>query len=335
MSQRRVQILIDCHIPLIKGLLDSVADVEYIEPASFTPMSVHQADALIIRTRTQCDAALLDGSAVKLIATATIGYDHIDTAYCTAHGIEWVNAPGCNAWSVANYIEASIRFSLPDFRGKTIGVVGVGHVGSKVCKVAEAMGMKVMPCDPPRVSVGDTLNPDGSEIHFYDLNEIAAKADVITFHVPLDATTHHIINSEFLRSCNSEAIIINASRGAVLSTSDALSATQKFVIDCWEGEPSVNLQLLDKALLATPHIAGYSIDGKANGTVAAVNAVSNFFGLGLKVSVDSLGLPEKDYSKKYDIESESVTLKSHPEKFEWFRNNYPIRRDLICDTSFT
>lgn len=326
-----MQILIDCHIPLIKGLLDSVADVEYIEPASFTPMSVHQADALIIRTRTQCDAALLDGSAVKLIATATIGYDHIDTAYCTAHGIEWVNAPGCNAWSVANYIDAAIRFSLHDFKGKRIGVVGVGHVGSKVCKVAEAMGMKVMPCDPPRVAAADILNHDGSEIHFYDLNEIAAKADVITLHVPLDATTHHIINSEFLRSCKSDAIIINASRGAVLSTNAALNATQKFVIDCWEGEPDVNRQLLEKALLATPHIAGYSIDGKANGTVAVVNAVSNFFDLGVRVSVDLLGLPPKDYSKRYDIESESIALKSHPEKFEWFRNNYPIRRDLISN----
>ncbi len=333
--KKRLKILIDRHIPLIKGLLDSVADVEYIEPSEFTVDKVHYTDALIIRTRTKCDAALLEGSSVRFIATATIGYDHIDTAYCTAHGIEWVNAPGCNAWSVANYIEAAIRFSLPDFRGKTIGVVGVGHVGSKVCKVAEAMDMNVMPCDPPRVSVGDTLNPDGSEIHFYDLNEIAAKADVITFHVPLEATTCHIINADFLHSCNPNAIIINASRGAVLFTTDALMATQKFVIDCWEGEPSVNLQLLDKALLATPHIAGYSIDGKANGTVAVVNAVSNFFDLGVRMSVDSLGLPPKDYSVRYDIESESIALKSHPEKFEWFRNNYPIRRDLICDTSFT
>lgn len=329
--RKRLKILIDRHIPLIKGLLDTVADVEYIESSSFTPMTVHNADALIIRTRTKCDAALLDGSSVKFIATATIGYDHIDSVYCRSNGIEWVNAPGCNAWSVANYVDAAIRFSLPDFNGKTIGVIGVGHVGSKVCKVAESMGMNVMPCDPPRVAAGDTLNPDGTEIDFYDLNEIAAKADVITFHVPLDATTHHIINADFLHSCNPNAIIINVSRGAVLSTTDALMATQKFIIDCWEGEPSINRQLLDKALLATPHIAGYSLDGKANGTVAVVNAVSNFFDLGVRVNVDLLGLPPKDYSVRYDIESESIALKSHPEKFEWFRNNYPIRRDLISN----
>lgn len=323
--------MIDRHIPLINGLLDSVADVEYIEPSFFTPMTVHNADALIIRTRTKCDAALLEGSSVKFIATATIGYDHIDSVYCRSNGIEWVNAPGCNAWSVANYIDAAIRFSLPDFNGKTIGVIGVGHVGSKVCKVAESMGMNVMQCDPPRVAAGDTLNPDGTEIDFYDLNEIAAKADVITFHVPLDATTHHIINADFLHSCNPNAIIINASRGAVLSTTDALMATQKFIIDCWEGEPSINRQLLDKALLATPHIAGYSLDGKANGTVAVVNAVSNFFDLGVRVNVNLLGLPPKDYSVRYDIESESIALKSHPENFEWFRNNYPVRRDLISN----
>lgn len=329
--RKRLKILIDRHIPLIKGLLDTVADVEYIEPSSFTPMTVHNADALIIRTRTKCDAALLDGSSVKFIATATIGYDHIDSVYCRSNGIEWVNAPGCNAWSVANYVDAAIRFSLPDFNGKTIGVIGVGHVGSKVCKVAESIGMNVMPCDPPRVAAGDTLDSDGSLIRFYELSEVASVADIVTFHVPLDATTHHIINADFLHSCNPNAIIINASRGAVLSTADALMATQKFIIDCWEGEPSINRQLLDKALLATPHIAGYSIDGKANGTVAVVNAVSNFFDLGVRVNVDSLGLPPKDYSVRYDIESESIALKSQPEKFEWFRNNYPIRRDLISN----
>lgn len=333
MSQKRLKILIDRHIPLIKGLLDAVADVEYLEPSLFTPMSVRDADALIIRTRTQCNAALLDGSAVKFIATATIGYDHIDTEYCLQHGIKWVNAPGCNAWSVTNYIDAAIRYALPSFEGKPLGVVGVGHVGSKVCQIAKSMGMNVLPCDPPRAATGDVLDPSGAPLDFVSLSEIAAKADIITFHVPLDATTHHIINSDFLSRCNPDTVIINASRGAVLSTEDALKATQKFVIDCWEGEPAINLELLDKALLATPHIAGYSLDGKANGTVMSVNALSEFFGLGLKFSVDDLGLPEKDYSKKYDIASESLALKRHPENFEYFRNNYPVRRDLCVISS--
>lgn len=331
MSDKRLKILIDCHIPLIKGLLDQFAEVVYLEPSEFTSNMVKDADALIIRTRTHCNAELLDGSSVKFIATATIGYDHIDTEYCKTAGIEWTNAPGCNSWSVANYIDAAIRYAMPDFKGKTLGVVGVGHVGSKVYAIAKSMDMNVIACDPPREQRGDTKDECGASIKFTDIETIAKEADIITFHVPLDSTTHHLINGDFLRLCKSNAIIMNAARGAVLCTDDALKATQKFVIDCWEGEPTINKELLDKAIIATPHIAGYSIDGKANGTLAAANAVSRFFNLGAEFNITMLGLPKKDYSKPYLIENESEALKQTPEKFEWFRNNYPIRRDLLCD----
>ncbi|MCQ2336967.1 MAG: 4-phosphoerythronate dehydrogenase [Paludibacteraceae bacterium] len=318
-----MRVLIDKNIPFIKGLIDGVAEVVYLEPSAFTPDTVKNADVLIIRTRTRCDEALLSGSAVKFIATATIGYDHIDTDYCKKAGIAWTNAPGCNADSVCNYIDAAIRYVLPDFEGKTIGIVGVGNVGSRVYKNALAMGMKPLLNDPPLQQSGCM------QFKFTPLESIAAEADIITFHVPLNADTYHIINAEFLSVCRPGAIIINSSRGEILSTDDALKATQKFVIDCWENEPSPNLQLLSKALLATPHIAGYSIDGKANGTVASVNAVSDFFGLGIKVSVNDLGLPPKDYTAKYNIEADSIALKREPHKFEWFRNHYPVRRDLI------
>ncbi len=317
-----MNVIIDSHIPLIKGLLDNVCNVTYLDPLEITSSAVKYADALIIRTRTKCNSELLEGSNVKFIATATIGYDHIDTDYCLRKGITWVNAPGCNAASVANYIDAAIRFVLPSFKGKTIGIVGVGHVGSKVLEVAENLEMKVLLNDPPRQMHGD-------ELPFVSLEHIALNADIITLHVPLDETTYHLINSAFLLKCKPDAVIINASRGAVLNTFDVLNATQKFVIDCWEGEPMVNRSLLDKAVLATPHIAGYSIDGKANGTVMAVNALSKYFNLGLNFTVDMLGLPPKDYSARYDIASESKALKANPEKFEWFRNNYPIRRDLL------
>lgn len=318
-----MRVLIDKNIPLIKGLLDSVAEVVYLEPSAFTPDSVKNADALIIRTRTKCDKDLLSDSTVKFIATATIGYDHIDTDYCKKTGIAWTNAPGCNADSVCNYVDAAIRYVLPDYNGKTIGIVGVGNVGSRVYRQALSMGMRPLLNDPPLQQSGNM------QYKFTSLESIAAEADIITFHVPLNAETHHIINARFLAKCKPDAIIINASRGEILSTEDALAASQKFVIDCWENEPSPNLQLLSKALLATPHIAGYSIDGKAGGTVMAVNAVSEFFGLGVKVSVSDLGLPPKDYTKTYNIEADSESLKHNPQKFEWFRNHYPVRRDLI------
>ena len=318
-----MRLLIDKYIPLIKGLAEPYCEVSYLAPDEFTPDTVATADALIVRTRAKCNAALLEGSAVRFIATATIGYDHIDAEYCREAGIAWCNAPGCNADSVLNYIDAAIHYSIESLEGKTIGIVGVGNVGSRVYKRALDLGMRTLLSDPPLEAAG------GSGLSFTSLDEIAHEADIITFHVPLDSSTRHLINSEFLSLCKPDAVIINASRGAVLNTADAIAATQRFVIDCWEGEPDINRELLSKAVLATPHIAGYSIDGKANGTVAALNATSEYFGWGAKFSVDMLGLPPKDFSKSYNIKAESDALKAAPEKFEWFRNNYPVRRDLI------
>lgn len=318
-----MKLLIDKYIPLIKGLAEPYCEVSYLAPDEFTPDTVATADALIVRTRVKCNSALLAGSSVKFIASATIGFDHIDTEYCHKAGIAWCNAPGCNADSVLNYIDAALHYSIDNLEGKTIGIVGVGNVGSRVYKRALDLGMNTLLSDPPLEAAG------GSGLSFTSLDEIAHEADIITFHVPLDSTTRHIANAEFFSKCKPDAIIINASRGAVLCTEDAIAASQKFVIDCWEGEPYINRELLEKAILATPHIAGYSIDGKANGTVAALNATSEFFGWGAKFSVDMLGLPPKDFSKSYNIKAESDALKAAPEKFEWFRNNYPVRRDLI------
>ena len=318
-----MRLLIDKYIPLIKGLAEPYCEVSYLAPDEFTPDTVATADALIVRTRVKCNAALLEGSAVRFIATATIGYDHIDAEYCREAGIAWCNAPGCNADSVLNYIDAAIHYSIESLEGKTIGIVGVGSVGSRVYKRALDLGMRTLLSDPPLEAAG------GSGLSFTSLDEIAHEADIITFHVPLDSSTRHLINSEFLSLCKPDAVIINASRGAVLNTADAIAATQRFVIDCWEGEPEINRELLNKAVLGTPHIAGYSLDGKANGTVAALNATSEYFGWGAKFSVNMLGLPPKDFSKSYNIKAESDALKAAPEKFEWFRNNYPVRRDLI------
>ncbi|MBR4482380.1 MAG: erythronate-4-phosphate dehydrogenase, partial [Paludibacteraceae bacterium] len=178
-----MKILIDKYIPLIKGLAEPYCKVEYLAPEEFTPATVATADALIVRTRVKCNSALLDGSSVKFIASATIGFDHIDTQYCSKAGIAWCNAPGCNAVSVMNYIDAALHYTLPSLTGKTIGIIGVGHVGSKVYERALGLGMHTLLSDPPLEQAG------GSGLSFRSLDEIAHEADVITFHVPLDSTT--------------------------------------------------------------------------------------------------------------------------------------------------
>ena len=314
-----MKVIADAYIPFLKGLLDDVAQVEYLSPAEFTPEAVRDADALIIRTRAKCNEALLSGSKVRFIATATIGYDHIDTKYCEENGISWTNCPGCNADSVNNYIHAALTTIFGDsLNGKTIGIIGVGNVGSRVAKMASNLGMKVLLNDPPREV------KEGSE-SFVSLEEIQNEADIITIHTPLNKETYHIINEDFLASCKNTPLIINAARGEVCATEALLNYKGDIVLDCWENEPNISLPLLEKVVLGTPHIAGYSVDGKANGTRMAVEAVCKFFGIEKEIKIEVPG--EKGIP--YYIEGESNALKAHPELFESFRNNYPIRRDNI------
>ena len=314
-----MKIVADSYIPFLKGLLDDVAQVEYLSPTDITPEAVKDADALIIRTRTKCCEALLKGSKVRFIATATIGFDHIDTKYCAENGISWTNCPGCNADSVNNYINAALTTIFGnDIKGKTIGIIGVGNVGSRVARMANGLGMKVLLNDPPRAE------KEGAE-KFVSLEEIKENADIITIHTPLNKETFHIINDEFLASCKKIPLIINAARGEVCDTASLLKYKGEIVLDCWEGEPNINLELLEKVALGTPHIAGYSVDGKANGTRMSVEAVCKHFGIEKTIKIEvpgKKGIP-------YYIKGESDALKAHPELFELFRNNYPIRRDNI------
>ena len=314
-----MKIIADAYIPFLKGLLDDVAQVEYLSPAEFTADAVRNADALIIRTRAKCNEALLKDSKVRFIATATIGFDHIDTEYCKANGIEWTNCPGCNANSVVNYVHAALNTVLNgELESKTIGIIGVGNVGSRVEKMAKQFGMKVLLNDPPREAKEGSAN-------FVSLKEIQEKADIITLHTPLNKETFHLVNEDFLASCKKIPIIINAARGEVCDTEALLNYKGDIVLDCWENEPNISLELLDKVALGTPHIAGYSLDGKANGTRMAVEAICKFFGIEKDINIKVPG--EKGIP--YYIEGESNALKAHPELFEQFRNNYPIRRDSI------
>lgn len=337
-----MKVIVDDKIPYIREALSTLGvEVQYVEGSKITSDVVRDADALIVRTRTHCNAALLEGSQVQFIATATIGYDHIDTAYCESHGIHWTNAPGCNAASVRQYIQ-SVLLLLQKERGLTLsdailGVVGVGHVGKLVVEMARSWGMRVLCCDPPRAERG--------EQGFVSLETIAREADVITLHTPLiqegPHATYHLANETFFNSLQRKPYFINTSRGETTETVALLQALEEgkiaqCIIDVWEHEPDINLDLLDRCYLGTPHIAGYSADGKANATRMSLEALSRHFGLGdvpeilppppVQAVVRGNSRAEVLLSI-YNPHTDSQALKASPIHFEYLRGHYPLRRE--------
>lgn len=343
-----MKVIIDNKIPFISDAIEKIADeVVYLPGKDFTPELVKDADALIIRTRTHCNRELLQGSNIRFIATATIGFDHIDTEYCREAGVEWTNAPGCNSASVAQYIQSSLLL-LQQLKGKclselTLGVIGVGNVGSKVIEVGKELGLRVLQNDLPREDKEGKAN-------FNSLQTLAEECDILTFHVPLykegKYKTFHLGNEAFFHSLKRRPVIINTSRGEVLETDALLKALENGVvsdaiIDVWENEPDINPTLLYKAFLGTPHIAGYSADGKANATRMSLDALCRFF----DIKADYRIMPPKPenpiltadsptdaYLQMYDPRNDSEALKLHPEQFEKLRGDYPLRREAEAFT---
>lgn len=348
-----MKIVIDDKIPFVRGAFEPFADVVYLPGGAVSASDVRDADAVVTRTRTVCNGSLLAGSSVKVIASATIGYDHIDTAWCEANGIEWTNAPGCNSGSVCQYISSVLvclaqKHNL-DLGKLTLGVVGVGNVGSKVAAAARALGMSVLLNDPPRA------RREGPGA-FVSLDELQSRADIITLHVPLTKegpdATQHLFDAGRISRLRKDQILINSSRGPVVDN-QALKAALKAgairaaVLDVWEGEPDIDLELLGLLDIATPHIAGYSADGKANGTAASVRAVARRLGLPLDgwlpsslpapaspldFAVDGTGkTPLQIVSEAilytYDVHLDSAALKAAPADFERLRGDYPVRRE--------
>ena len=279
------KVVIDKYIPFEGRPFAGIADVWRLAPGEFTPEAVRDADALIVRTRTKCGPALLDGSRVSIVATATIGTDHLDLPWLASRGIKTVSAPGCNAPAVAQYVLASI-FSLGLGQpGMRLGVVGLGHVGSIVASWALNFGMDVLACDPPR-DIRDhgwnTSSPlEAGDAPFLSIVEVGRKADVVTFHTPLTRQgghpTWHLLDRDFI-NLGPKALVINAARGAVADNRDLTGSLRRgrisaAAIDCWEGEPSISPDLLRLAAISTPHIAGYSIEGKKRATAVTFNAV--------------------------------------------------------------
>lgn len=338
-----MKVIIDNKIPFIQEAISQIADeVIYAPGKDFTPALVKDADALIIRTRTRCNRALLQGSSVRFIATATIGFDHIDTEYCREAGIAWSNAPGCNSASVAQYLMSSLLL-LQQIRGKqlqglTLGIIGVGNVGTKIIQVAQELGMRVLLNDLPRQDKEGNAN-------FSSLQTLAEECDILTFHVPLykegKYKTLHLADDAFFRSLKRRPVIINTSRGEVIETNALLNALENnlisdAIIDVWENEPDINLTLLNKALLGTPHIAGYSADGKANATRMSLDALCRFFHLKADYRITppepenpviNAATPTEAYLQMYDPRRDSDALKTHPELFETLRGDYPLRRE--------
>ena len=325
-----MKIVADINIPFLEGVLEPYAEVVYKDGRAIRREDILDADALIIRTRTRCNAELLDGTAVRLISTATIGTDHIDFDYCRSRGIIVHNAEGCNSGGVMNYVFSALygmaaRKSIK-LDGLTFGIIGVGHVGRKVEQMARTLGFNLLLCDPPR----ERAEGPGK---FCSMQYLLEHSNIITMHTPLDDTTRGMA----------------ASRGEVVDEVALMHAIPKLgtvIIDTWSHEPNVNQTLLSQVDIATPHIAGYSYQGKLNGTSAAVRAVAQFFDIEdlkefsleaeapelqpIRLDLEGKGQGEiaAIFQYNYPIFIDDFMFRTNPADFERLRSEYNYRREF-------
>lgn len=342
-----MKIVADKDIPFLEGVFEPYAEVVYIKGDEIVREDLIDADVLIVRTRTQCNASLLEGTSVKMVTTATIGMDHIDLEYCQSKGIKVANAAGCNAGGVMQYVFSAVygvaaRKGIK-VEGTNFGIIGVGNVGTKVEELARYLGFNVLRCDPPRAAAE---GPEG----FCSLEYLLENSHIVTMHVPLDENTRGMADETFFALMRPGAIFINAARGEVINESALIAASPKLgavVIDTWCNEPHINQDLLEVADIATPHIAGYSYQGKENATIMAVRAVARHLGLkALKhyrprydeeghepVKIDLKGKNHGEiaavFQYNYPIFTDDFRLRMNPEGFEKLRAEYQYRREII------
>jgi erythronate-4-phosphate dehydrogenase len=347
-----LKIVADDKIPFLKGALEEVARVDYLPGHAISRSDLKDADTLIVRTRTHCNRELLEGTSVQFIASATIGFDHIDTTYCRSAGIQWTNAPGCNSSSVQQYLVSTLLY-LAHIRNLkldtlTLGIIGVGNVGSKVALAAEALGLNVLLNDPPR------QRAEGDK-EFVSLEHLLAHSHVVSLHVPLNKgevdNTLGMVNEAFLQQMKKGSILVNTSRGGVVEEPALMKGIREgtlsdVVLDVFRNEPQVDRELLHAITLGTPHIAGYSQEGKANGTTMSVRAVSRFFNLGMDAwEPDAIPGPDARelladasrgdlqeilwelFRQTYDVTDDDHSLREDPGSFERLRGEYGIRRE--------
>lgn len=350
-----MKIVADPNIPFVREAFSSLGDIQLVPGRTIFATDVRDAEILLVRSVTPVNAALLEGSKVAFVATATIGTDHIDTEYLAQRGIGFASASGSNANSVAEYVVAAmlelahgLKFRL---REKTLGVVGVGNVGSRVVRYADTLGMRVLQNDPPRQRV----EKSGA---FVSLEEVLAESDILTLHVPLTESgpdaTFHLLDGLRLSALAQKPILINTARGGVVDNDALLNAIEQgklggTVLDVWESEPNISKPLLAKVDIGTPHIAGYSFDGKVNGTTMIYQAVCQFLGrkptwdpaplmpkpavpkinVNPKVGEDEESVLRDAIRQVYDIRKDDATLRARTDEFDKLRADYPVRREFM------
>ena len=363
MKQRLPTIVVNKNTPFIFEAFSQLGNIRMLGTSEVTPDAVRDADILIVRSETRVDRDLLEGSSVRFVGTPTIGTDHVDLEYLTGHGIVFANAPGSNANSVAEYVAAALLAwadrTGTSLGGRSIGIVGVGNVGSKVVNVARALGMVPILNDPPRMR-------ESGDASFKSLDELM-DADVISLHVPLTRTgedkTWHLFDASRIGKMKKGPVLINTSRGPVVDTpalAAAISSSRisAAILDVWENEPDISVELVKAVFLGTPHIAGYSLEGKLNALEAIYAEVCRF----LKVPHE--GLPDgirpaneagmtvpsnvtaesaivrECVRQAYDIESDDEMLRKIGERsgngraeyFSGLRSGYRVRREFGCRT---
>jgi erythronate-4-phosphate dehydrogenase len=351
-----MNIIVDENISYAPEAFSQFGNVSVIHGREINNNLLKNADALIVRSITKVDENLLKGTPVKFVGTATIGTDHIDLKYLDSKGIFFSGAKGCNADAVTEYVFTAVIKLLNGnssaLKGKSIGIVGTGNIGSRIARIAGAIGMKVLKNDPP-------LQRKSGAADFVPLNEIY-NCDIITLHVPLNKDgidkTVHLFDRENLNILNDNVILINASRGPVVDNTALAEAVDKksirAVLDVWENEPDINTAMLERVKLASPHIAGYSLEGKVNGTVIIYKALCKFLGEQpvWKPSLPVIETPVKNLnhtgnsveelnsiiSKIYDIKKDDAKMRGIsampkaqiPKYFDTLRKEYPLRREF-------
>ncbi len=319
------KIVIDKAVPYISGVFEPYFEnVVYAPAAEIDAAAVRDADALIIRTRTKCNAALLEGSRVRFIATATIGMDHIDADWCSSHGIFATNAPGCNSDGVMEWVIAALGVfgRRQALQGATLGVIGVGQVGRRVADMGRKRGFRVLENDPPLLAAGS----GGRELT--GLDTLLSQSDIVTIHIPLWEQNRGFADAAFFAGMKPGAIFLNASRGGIVDEAALLAARGHLgpvAIDVWKGEPDINRALLEAADIATPHIAGYTQVGKINATVASVRSAAIFFKIDSLLQFEIKNTFKPFNIEGYDIMKDDEMLRSAPDAFELLRTNYPLR----------
>ncbi len=360
-----MKIICSTNMPLVKEAFSTIGEATILEGRTITADDLKDADIFATRSTTKVNEALLAGSKVKFVGTATIGIDHMDTDYMESNNIKWCFSPGCNANSVSEYLVAGLlhlaRKHSFTLEGKTIGVIGIGNVGKRVVKKAEALGMRVLQNDPPRERAENSSQ-------FVSLEKIVQESDIITVHVPLTKdgidATYHLADSKFFTQCKQDLIFIDAARGPVVDTPALISAidggkVSYCIMDTWEGEPDLIQELLDKVDIGTPHIAGHSYEGKVQGTIMVFEQACEFFGITSdwdpepfmpeaivpEISIDAKGRQDEEVlqeiiSKIYDIKVDDSDLREISSKigddrkahFDKLRKSYPMRREFRFTT---